>query len=151
MTPPRLGDEDVTPNLIGGDGVGRDTKQAIKVIAEHIHNTGEWDAVPTGEHRNMYVDLKRKHDRIKLWAIAGPVVAAATVGLSVWLGDAVWSKAKTQVTSDVTKDLGALKTQVTTLNTSVETLTADVGELKTTGEAHSKLLKRMARKLKVDE
>lgn len=32
MTPPRLGDEDVTPNLIGG--VGRDTSQRIELAVE---------------------------------------------------------------------------------------------------------------------
>lgn len=97
----------------------------------------------TGEHKAM-----RNGNGI-VWKIASPLIGAVVMGLAVLF----WNALRGEITkgkADETK-VEAIQADVTVLQTSVTTLQTDMTDVKKEQKESSKLLKRVARKLHVEE
>ena len=143
---PEIGPEDDTPELTGAGSNGRTRRVSM--------TTGEFEIEllkKSPELREAAAKLLQRRRRpSRLRAIAYVAAGGVLPMVGWWVWDAVWAKTKTQVTAEVAADLSRLKTANTDEHSKMATK-EDLKPIVETQGVQSKLLHRVAKKLRVDE
>ena len=133
-----LDDDDDTPNLIGGS---RPKQPPIDAGLWSRTDTGSWKAYRPPSQNRTYI---------------AALILAACGAIGGWIGKAAWGGVTTAITADSAKaeDVKAIDKANAEdhriIKADVSTIQADVATIKTEQQTGSKLLKRVARKLRVD-
>lgn len=111
----------------------------------------DWEMSASGEHR-VFVVQKRGSAISSKALLAAAIIAAASSG-ATWLAKSAWSGIAAELTSGKADAavVDTIKVDVAALKKDVAALQTDATEIKTEQKAASRLLHRMARKLKVEE
>jgi hypothetical protein len=114
---------------------------STRIVAEATAALSDWERQTTGQHKALVRDLVEKHAKAArskwVWGVAAAIAATLGTGAAWWTWGAVTDKAKALITADLTekvdtqntanneahgvltKDLGAVKLEVTAIKTTV--------------------------------